>query len=156
MDRSRDNDPPIELEGRKVRLRDWHEEDLASLRSQLDPARPWHDTNGPYFGRMTPAEADAMAARLAALATKDPASLPQPRDSLAIAELTTDRLLGQASWYWECEQTDWGRLGLVIYDERFLGPRLRHRRPAPLDQLPIPRSPTPCAWTSPHTPETQP
>ncbi len=121
MGNSERPDRPIELEGRKVRLRDWHEEDLASLRSQLDPARPWHDTNGPYFGRMTPAEADAMAARLAALATKDPASLPQPRDSLAIAELTTDRLLGQASWYWECEQTDWRRLGLVIYDERCWG-----------------------------------
>ena len=121
MDRSRDNDQPIELDGRKVRLRDWHEKDLAALRSQLDPARPWHDTNGPYFGRITPEEADAMAARMAELAARDPASLPHPRDSLAIAELTTDHLLGQASWYWECEQTDWRRLGLVIYDEAYWG-----------------------------------
>jgi len=121
VDRSRDNDQPIELDGRKIRLRDWHEKDLAALRSQLDPARPWHDTNGPYFGRITPEEADAMTARMAELAAKDPASLPHPRDSLAIAELTTDHLLGQTSWYWECEQTDWRRLGLVIYDEAYWG-----------------------------------
>jgi hypothetical protein len=76
---------------------------LTSLRSQLDSARRWHDTNGPYFGRMSPEEADAFARVRRELAAKDPGSLPYPRDSLAIAELTTDRLLGQASWYWECE-----------------------------------------------------
>jgi len=76
MDRSRQNNQPIELEGRRVRLRDWQDKDLASLRSQLDPARSWHDTNGPYLGRMSPEEADAMVARMAELAAKDPANLP--------------------------------------------------------------------------------
>jgi RimJ/RimL family protein N-acetyltransferase len=51
----------------------------------------------------------------------DPDELPVPRRSLAIAETTGDRLIGQVSWYWECEQTDWRRLGLVICDERYWG-----------------------------------
>ena len=121
MERSGQNDRPVELAGRKIRLRDWLRKDLASLRDQLDPSRSWHDTNGPYFGRMSAQDADAMAARLTGLALTETVSLPRPRDSLAIAELATDRLVGQASWYWECEQTDWRRLGLVIYDERYWG-----------------------------------
>jgi RimJ/RimL family protein N-acetyltransferase len=121
MGNHRDHHRVIELEGRKVRLRDWREKDLDSLRSLLDPVRRWHDTNGPYFGRMSPEDADAVAARIAALTRTDPGSLPWPRESAAIAELDTDRLVGQASWYWECQQTDWRRLGLIIYDERCWG-----------------------------------
>jgi len=121
MARDEDDNQIVELTGRTVRLRDWKPADLVPLRSLLDPSRPWHDTNGPYFGKMSAEQADGMAARLGAVARADPASLPHPRDSLAIAELDTDRLIGQASWYWECEQTDWRRLGLLIYDEQCWG-----------------------------------
>lgn len=30
-------------------------------------------------------------------------------------------MIGQVTWYWESEQTDWRRLGLAIYDERHWG-----------------------------------
>lgn len=107
----------VVLEGDKVRLRDWRPSDLGPLRDLLDPSRSWHDTNGPYFGRPTAADADAMALKL----TKPAAALPDPRVSLAITALKEDRVIGQVSWYWESERTDWRRLGLAIYDERHWG-----------------------------------
>ncbi|WP_181770406.1 GNAT family N-acetyltransferase [Amycolatopsis pittospori] len=107
----------VDLKGHKVWLRDWRPVDLEPLRDLLDPARPWHETNGPYFGRPTAADADSKALKLVAPST----DLPDPRTSLAVTDLNNGRLIGQVSWYWESAQTDWRRLGLVIYDERYWG-----------------------------------
>lgn len=107
----------VDLKGAKVWLRDWRPADREPLRDLLDPARPWHETNGPYFGRPTAADADSKALRL----TAPSADLSDPRTSLAVTDLNSGRLIGQVSWYWESAQTDWRRLGLVIYDERYWG-----------------------------------
>ncbi|WP_410655304.1 GNAT family N-acetyltransferase [Amycolatopsis sp. lyj-112] len=106
----------VALEGDKVRLRDWQPSDFAPLRDLLDPARPWHETNGPYFGRPTADEAGSRALKLTSRTVT-----PDPRTSLAVTDLGDGRLIGQVSWYWESEETDWRRLGLVIYDELYWG-----------------------------------
>jgi RimJ/RimL family protein N-acetyltransferase len=41
---------------------------------------------------------------------------PTPRQQLVIADIRTDVLLGQVSWYFESEVSDWRRLGIVLYD----------------------------------------
>ncbi|WP_051174194.1 GNAT family N-acetyltransferase [Amycolatopsis orientalis] len=105
----------VALEGEKVRLRDWRPSDIRSLRDLLDPARPWHRTNGPYFGLPTAADTESAALKL----TTAESELPDPRSSLAVTDLSDGRLIGQVSWYWESRQTDWRRLGLAIYDERY-------------------------------------
>ncbi|HHW83914.1 MAG TPA: GNAT family N-acetyltransferase, partial [Actinomycetales bacterium] len=88
------------------------------LRDLLDPARPWHDTNGPYFGRPTAEEMDNQAQAYEALAEADPADFPSPREHpLPIVENATGLVVGTVSWYWEDERTDWRRLGVVILDE---------------------------------------
>ncbi|WP_158633072.1 GNAT family N-acetyltransferase [Amycolatopsis sp. WAC 01376] len=107
----------VVLEGEKVRLRDWRPSDLPSLEDLLDPARPWHKTNGPYFGTPTAAAVASTAIEL----TTTKAERPDPRTSLAVCDLGDDRLIGRVSWYWESRQTDWRRMGLVIYDERYWG-----------------------------------
>lgn len=107
----------VVLEGEKVRLRDWRPSDLRSLEDLLDPARPWHKTNGPYFGTPTAAAVASTAIEL----TTTEAERPDPRASLAVCDLGDGRLIGRVSWYWESRQTDWRRMGLVIYDERYWG-----------------------------------
>ncbi len=42
--------------------------------------------------------------------------LPTPRMRLAVADITDDRLLGSVGWYWESQETDWRRIGIVLYD----------------------------------------
>jgi RimJ/RimL family protein N-acetyltransferase len=100
-------------------LRDWQPADLAVLPSLLDPARPWHDTNGPYFGRMTPLDVQRTLTDIARTAATAPAELPTPRRTMAVDH--DGPLIGQVSWYWECQATDWRRLGIVIYDEHHWG-----------------------------------
>ncbi|MFI7115794.1 GNAT family N-acetyltransferase [Amycolatopsis sp. NPDC049868] len=107
----------VVLEGEKVRLRDWRPDDLRPLRDLLDPMRPWHETNGPYFGTPSAAVADSAAREL----TTTKAEPSDPRTSLAVCALRDGRLIGRVSWYWESRETDWRRMGLVIYDERYWG-----------------------------------
>ncbi|MER6664816.1 GNAT family protein [Amycolatopsis japonica] len=107
----------VVLDGEKVRLRDWRPSDLRPLRDLLDPARPWHETNGPYFGTPTATTADSTAREL----TTPKAEPSDPRTSLAVCDLKDGRLIGRVSWYWESRQTDWRRMGLVIYDEQYWG-----------------------------------
>jgi putative hydrolase of HD superfamily len=35
---------------------------------------------------------------------------------LTVADITDDRLLGSVGWYWESQETDWRRIGIVLYD----------------------------------------
>ncbi len=110
------------LQDGPVRLRDWTAADLAALPGLLDPCRPWHDTNGPYFDRMRAQDVPAVVAQHAELVNVA-GRLPTPRHSLAVAEVGAggDRLIGRVSWYWESEPTDWRRMGLVLYDESCWG-----------------------------------
>lgn len=127
-----------------VRLRDWRPADVSErLRSLLGPARPWHETNGPYFGRPTDADAAGVYESIATLARTPVHQLPSPRSMLAIAvsgttptqsghtagagsagSAETDGagvIVGAVTWYWEDERTDWRRMGVVVYDEAYWG-----------------------------------
>ncbi len=79
------------------------------------PQHSWHDTNGPYFGRPTVADAQAQAQRLEAYVGADPTARPHPRESLAIV-LPSDRMVGSVTWHWESQATGWRRMGIVVFD----------------------------------------
>jgi RimJ/RimL family protein N-acetyltransferase len=89
------------------------------VREWLRPHHDWHRLDGPYFPRPTDAEAEAFAARLASQPTDDGVGLPPHR--AVVADCTTDRLLGTVSWYWESEETQWARTGIVLYDPAVRG-----------------------------------
>lgn len=107
---------PLRLSGERVVLRDWRTEDLPALREWLRPHHDWHRWDGPYFPRPTDAEADAWCASLAIQAVAG--DWPTPRHRVVIADPVDDRLLGSISWHWESEETDWRRIGIVLYDPR--------------------------------------
>lgn len=106
----------VSILGYRVELRDWRAADANRLAELLVPERPWHETNGPYFGRPTAEELAALRRRLL-----DTAELPSPRASLAVVRLADDLLVGTVTWYWESEETDWRRLGIVLWDETVWG-----------------------------------
>lgn len=120
---SSDGTEPLLIDGALVSIRDWKSGDGGlRLRSLLDPARPWHDTNGPYFGRPSAEEMHKQAEAFEALAAADPAGFPQPREHpLPIVENASGNVVGTVSWYWEDKRTDWRRVGIVLYDETVWG-----------------------------------
>lgn len=109
----------MRLDGERVTLRDWRSDDAGRLSELLVPERPWHDTNGPYFARPTAQDLDGMRRRL--LDRAEQKMLPDPRDTLAVVRRSDDLLVGIVSWYWESEETDWRRLGIVLWDETVWG-----------------------------------
>lgn len=40
---------------------------------------------------------------------------PVPRESLAIVD-PDDRMVGSVTWYWESRETDWRRMGIVVFN----------------------------------------
>jgi RimJ/RimL family protein N-acetyltransferase len=104
----------VRIAGRTVVLRDWRAEDLPALREWLRPHQEWHRWDGPYYPPPTDAEVDGICADLAARIAA--ADWPSPRTRVVIADAADDRLLGSIAWYWESKETDWRRIGVVLYD----------------------------------------
>ena len=102
------------LNGVRLKLRDWRDDDLRAWRHWLQPDHRWQELDGPYYPRPNPDQVDEMIAR-----TRDRISsndLPIPRRSLVIAMADSDELVGTVSLYWESEETIWLSLGIVIFD----------------------------------------
>ncbi|UNX54904.1 GNAT family N-acetyltransferase [Georgenia sp. TF02-10] len=109
-----------DLRGARVHLRDWRPADVDDrLRDLLASQRPWHRTNGPYFGSPTAEDMARVADGLASVARTDPARRGDPRETLPI--VLDARVVGSVSWYWEDQATDWRRMGVVVYDETLWG-----------------------------------
>ena len=109
----------VRLVASRCVLRDWHPPDLSVYREWLRPEHSWHDTNGPYFGRPDDETAERLV-RIARDRTEAP-TLPTPRESLVIAHRDDDRLIGTVNWYWESRETDWRRIGIVLFDPAVRG-----------------------------------
>lgn len=107
--------PEISITGRRCRLRDWRPDDVPVFAGWQAPEHAWHDTNGPYFGKPTAEDIARTVAQLADRAHTPVEGRPEPRPSLAVVDLA-DRLVGHVTWYWESEQTNWRRMGVVLYD----------------------------------------
>jgi len=67
-----------------------------------------------HFPRPADAEAEEICARLHDDLAEG--AWPTPRQRLVVADPVTDVLLGQVSWYFESEASDWRRVGVVLYD----------------------------------------
>ena len=110
-------DPAVtQLTGSRVVLRDWRRNDLAPYREWLQPHHEWHAWDGPYFPRPTDAQAEQRRNDLRRRIDAD--DWPTPRTTLVIADRVSDLRLGSVTWYYESEETDWRRIGVVLYDPR--------------------------------------
>lgn len=107
-----------------VVLRPWLAEDLPVYREWLRPHHEWHLWDGPYYARPTDDEADEIVARRAREIEMDgaAASTPDlPPRSLVVASAADGSFWGTVSWYWESQETEWARIGVVLHDPAVRG-----------------------------------
>lgn len=109
----------IVLEGKRVRLRDWTLEDLDEFAFWLQPGQHWQTLDGPYYKRTSADEIPALIERIRTRISEG--KISHPRQSLIIAELQHNRLIGQVSRYWISEETHWLAAGIVIYNPALWG-----------------------------------
>lgn len=110
---------PLLLPGGQIALRDWCADDILPLRSWLEPHHLWHELDAPYFPRPTVEERDNFCTALARQIVDE--DWETPRRRVVIAERACNRLIGTVSWYWESRETNWRRMGIVIYDPAYWG-----------------------------------
>ncbi|WP_420642189.1 GNAT family N-acetyltransferase [Candidatus Leptofilum sp.] len=108
-----------QIEGNRLRLHDWQLADLESYATWQQPGHRWQQLDGPYYPRTKPEEIPEQIAKIRGWIEKN--AWPTPRRRLNICDKNTDQLLGQVSWYWQSQETNWLSVGIVIYDPAFWG-----------------------------------
>ncbi len=102
------------IKGKQIILRDWDLQDLPDYARWLQPGHEWKQLDGPYYAGPSPEEIpEIVEDQRNAIEFAD---WPSPRHQLIIANPTDNRMVGQVSWYWISEETNWPALGIVIYD----------------------------------------
>ena len=100
-----------------IALRDLTFADLALYRKLIDPKRAFHRLNGPYFGLPTIADQNRKIMEFGLELAK-----PHPHFTFRlIVDKETDRILGEVSYYWRDERTNWLEVGIVLFDEHDWG-----------------------------------
>ncbi len=96
-----------------VFLRDLKQADLRAYRQLISPDRAFHQFNGPYFGLPDDAEQDRYIERLREKLQSDD---PDLKKQLVI-DTATDRIVGEVSWYWRSEATNWLEIGILVFNQ---------------------------------------
>ncbi len=109
----------IQLEGKRVRLRDWALDDLDSYAAWLQPGHRWQELDGPYYGHAAANEIPGIIESIRTRILEN--DFANPRQRLIIAERQQNRLIGQVSRYWISVETNWLALGIAIYDPALWG-----------------------------------
>ncbi|MGI8881600.1 MAG: GNAT family N-acetyltransferase [Jatrophihabitans sp.] len=102
------------IDGERVRLRDWRAGDIEGFARWMDPAAAWKRLDAPYYP--LPDEAGRREYVESRRTLAESTDLPTPRASLVITETDSDRLIGQVSWYFESRESDWRRMGILLFD----------------------------------------
>lgn len=104
----------MQIEGNQITLRDWDMSDLKAYAHWLQPGHEWKQLDGPYYpGPGKDEIPEIVNDQRFSIELFD---WPTPRHQLIIADKTTNAMIGQVSWYWISEETNWPALGIVIYD----------------------------------------
>ncbi len=102
------------ITGRRIRLRDMILDDVPMWGRWMLPEQRWHELDGPYYPKPS---AEDVATMVASVRDRiEAGNWPTPRTRLVVADLASNRLVGQVSWYWESTETNWLSLGIVIFD----------------------------------------
>lgn len=104
----------MQVNGAKVRLRDWRPEDMEVFRAAMAPDRPWQRLDAPYYPKPAGAALEALLEAKRGRMTRGPGDTV--RDELVIADPATDRMIGLVTWHWISEETRWPGIGIVIYE----------------------------------------
>lgn len=99
-------------EGKKIKLRGYIMDDYDQLRYWLKGDQEWKKLDAPYFKKLTDEEVEASILKQIE-ADKIPDVFPT---SMVIADIESNRLIGEVTRYWICKKTRWPAMGVLIYD----------------------------------------
>lgn len=102
------------INGKQIILRDWDLRDLSAYGRWLQPGHEWKQLDGPYYAGPSREEITEIVEDQKTAIEFD--EWPSPRHQLIIASQIDNQMIGQVSWYWISEETNWPALGIVIYD----------------------------------------
>lgn len=103
--------------GKKICIRNLRIEDLPDYEKWNQTGQKWQDFDGPYYPRVTGEE---LIRKINGLKGKiEDKNFLNPIEKAAIADLETNELIGQVSWYWQGKETNWVSVGIVIYNPDF-------------------------------------
>lgn len=100
------------MEGLDLRLRPWRVSDLEEMARWHVPGAAWNRFDAPYQPAPSPS---AMIEQARGWLLRP----PPVAESLVIADRDSDRLLGRVWRYWQCRDSRWLSIGLVLYDPAF-------------------------------------
>ena len=99
-----------------IKLRDLSLDDLEEYKRWKMPLHKYHEFNGPYFPRKTEEEIDLEIVYLKSLISTGQIELNRK-----LISDSTNKIIGEVSWYWKSEETQWMEIGIVIFDESYWG-----------------------------------
>ncbi|WP_316862400.1 GNAT family protein [uncultured Cohaesibacter sp.] len=100
-----------------IKLRRLEFADLTNYRTLISPSRAFHRLNGPYMGMPTEADQNKKIMDFGFELTK-----PDPGFNFElIVDAKSDQLLGEVSFYWKDQRTNWLEIGIVIFDHNNWG-----------------------------------
>jgi len=103
-----------EIIGKRIKLRDIKTDDLELFRKWQIGDQQWKQLDGPYYKKNTEEEVDEFLELIKQ--NIESGKWPNPRKRLIIADLETDKFIGDVSWYWQSVETNWISHGIVLYD----------------------------------------
>lgn len=89
--------------------------DLKAYEHWSQPIHSYHSFNGPYYRKKTSEEISDYIYNIQQKleANED----PLPRKKMIVDP--SDNLIGEVSWHWKSEETNWMEIGIVIFDESY-------------------------------------
>ncbi|MHB9145957.1 MAG: GNAT family N-acetyltransferase [Symbiobacteriia bacterium] len=110
---------PLLVQGNRVCLRDWRQDDLPDYQRWLQPGHKWHETDGPYYPQWTAEEIGARITQLQEGVRTE--GWPQPRVRAVISESADSPMIGTVIRYWENEPCRSAFLGISLFPDEKRG-----------------------------------
>lgn len=100
-------------------LRELEIKDLEDFLYWNHPSREFHKFNGPYYKKRNEEELRKYIEDLKILLLKGEKNVLKNKKIIAYKD--TDEIIGQVSWYWKSQETQWMEIGIVIFNENYWG-----------------------------------
>ncbi|CAM1343099.1 GNAT family N-acetyltransferase [Tenacibaculum amylolyticum] len=100
-----------------IQLRKLTLDDLEAYEYWKLPTHKYHELNGPYFKKKNSTEIKKQIQTIRDDLLQEKSVL----DNVRIISNETNELIGEVSWYWRSQETNWLEVGIVIFNDQFWG-----------------------------------
>ena len=104
----------FQIIGDKIILRDWELNDLNIYEKWLQPGLKWQEQDAPFFKYDIDKIKDNVSQKKSVIANNDSQFI---RNDAVIALKNDSKFIGQVTSYWRSKETNWLRIGIIIYDD---------------------------------------